>query len=612
MADEKIRIDIETSAETGPVEDYQDAYEALKSQVEEAREKLVELAATPDVGADTRKAAAEEVAKLEAALKKADAQLQKSTAEAKKNERATESATDAVDDHADALSRASKAAGDGAAVTQELTEKLSNLEAAEKKASEAEAKSADSAELVKIRRANQAQVLTSVAEKLGAISSRLSAAGQEVGEFDSELGTLISTVGEVGETASSVVTNAAAGFAVGGPWGAAIGALSGLITGTLSKAYGEMLEQLENQKVAQDRAKTSMDGLVQSYRELGAEAAGSQISRIQDRLNGELQTLRRQAAEIERIIGLEKRRSELDAQVADIQQKGRFEQLDREVRSGVRSPTEAAGIKAVEVTQAEVAEIRSKSVELTAEIEKLKRARSNTESEKKLILDAISTFQDLQAAAQEDVNNGTGNIKQLVEEYTNSSNQFVRDLATDAIENHAEAEALIELSLAKQKELEKKAFESNETSRDLTQQINGLGDLFEVESQGAEAKVAAVVANVTATQLDRFSQAAQGSVEEAFKDVDGVVAKLKSTGAEISATNQAGIAQLESIKKDNIADAEQILEIRSAVEKITRGNLANFQGINETFRGVERGLATIRSEQSRIIARIEQLAARSR
>ena len=291
MADEKIRIDIETSAETGPVEDYQDAYEALKSQVEEAREKLVELAATPDVGADTRKAAAEEVAELEEALKKADAQLQKSTAEAKKNERATESAADAVDDHAEALNRATQAADDGVATLEELTEWLEKKEAAEKKSAAATVKSGQAEDVTAIKRLQQGEFLERAAGGLGEVSVKLRQSAAEIGNFNNGLGNLLDDVGKVGEAASDVVGFAAKGFAVGGPWGAAIGGIAGLLKNTLGAALSDTLEAIKEQGEAEQRATDALKNHLKVLGEVNRERGSQLVDAYQDKLENQLRTL---------------------------------------------------------------------------------------------------------------------------------------------------------------------------------------------------------------------------------------------------------------------------------------------------------------------------------
>ena len=612
MSDEKIRIAIETAADTAPVEEYKAAYDALKAEVEAAREKLVELAATPDAGAEAREAAAEEVAKLEAALQKAETQLQRSTTATQRNETATEAATQATDDHADALNRAKTAADDGLATLEELTEWTERKREADEEATKAEEGSADSAELVKIRRTGQAQVLTTVAEKLGEVSERIKKSGAEISEYDAELGGLISTVGGFGETTSNVLSSAATGFAIAGPAGAAIGGFVGLIKGKLKDAYEGVVGQLDDKKEAQDRAKESLDKLVQSHRDLGEEAAGNKILSVQKRLESELGILRKQASEIEKIIGLEKRRAELDAEVEDIEQQGRFDQIDRDVKSGRKSAEVGAAEKAVELTQDRAAEIRERSNQVAADIDEQKRRLETAEESLALLSEAQSAFAELHAAAGDDLDQGSESFKELLRGLSESQNGYLSQFASVSIENQAEAEAILAESEEKQKELEEKVKKQNAEVEGIKAEIGDLENVFQVESAGAEKQISAIVKNEQARQAEKFTQAAESAVAENVKLAEEHIENIRSSGEELSTLQKAGNEQLQRILNDSIPDSEQLTQLRSALGKV-------FSRDRETRADILRGLQTTgvaldqqQRQLGQILVRLDQVAAASK
>ena len=662
MDDKEIRINVETSANTQPIEDYKAAYDSLLIELEAAREKLLELAATPDASTESREAAATAVTKLEEAVKKADAQVKKSTTETNKNERANDAATGAVNDHAAALDRAKQAGEEGLVTLKDLTEFLEKKEEAEIDAAKAERASADSAELVSNRRANQAQVLSTVGDRLGEISARLKTAATEISGFDKELGRSLQTVSELGSTASSVVSGAAAGFAAGGPIGAAVGGLTGVI-GSLFTTWTDGQKMVAE---ADAKAKTALNGYLDTLRETNNERGRESITRYQANLDGQLETLTRITSELENQASIERIRAQGQQTRASLGRDLDRAQISRDVENedltidqgralnlqiDIEAETEAFQLRLdllqegvdVERQKVETARAALLLLEQQKAVEQQKLAASETE------LDRLGTKA---AAAGEVIRSGaTGSIRQLAieavgdfEEETGRNEQIregIDDISGDIPAARAALNAAV---IAKRQTIQQFEAQSDEIRQtfDLVREgqqarvdefkgtaeaallspiSEGLKDAasqFEAAGSAATAelnKVAEIGAGI-AGQFEGLAAAAESDVAEGIQRgtqdlfspiIPKIDQEIAAAGVELSAQGVAARSRLQKLASDAIDDNLQRDEFVVQLEKLqTAANLKTGQLIalvEGTLRVTQTQAAQIRNLEEQLKTR---------
>lgn len=608
MADEDVRINIHSQADTTAIENYEREIESLKEELAAAREKMVELAESPEVSDEKVGEAVEEVKKLDKALKGAEANLKKATAAAGQNARATDQAADSTQRHAESLRRAERAAQDGVATLEELTEWLEKKEDAERKAAEAEK---DSAELTRIRRANQAQALAQLGNGITQIGARLRQEAREISAFDDELGQTLDSLGEVAEATGGVVDGAVTGFAIGGPIGAAVGGLAGLIKDKLLKEFNDMTEAIEKQARSADRYKTSINNLRQSLEDVGREAARDRLSKFQDRLNDELETIRQLNDEIDHNIRLQKIRNDSEQRVQAINRQAELDEIDRQVATGERTPGDGA------IAKAQIA-LRGQSEQADASLDPQRNEIAALQANQQALFEAwnaqgemIRQLSEATAEAQRLLNGSSDTSNDDLALFVESQSNLIKELGFSRIEDRAQFEEFVTLA---ESEIEKLENSSSKTATDL----ESIGNQIQRATEEFDT-LKSTRANELAAEMEREVARIRGEFEAQSKDIirpafETVRDELTAFGRQLSDGERESLAQLENIATNSEDDRTERSKFLEVLRQLTDGNFELYsRALRQANDGVialdqlRNKVQQLESRTSEVISRIDQL-----
>ena len=472
--------------------------------------------------------------------------------------------TKPVDDYAAAHERLEESFDDAKASIVDLQDNVQRLEEDQREAEKFAEKQAANQEARMNRRANQAQVLVQLAQGLAQASEKLKQSAEDIGKFDEELGSTIGTLADFGTTSSSVINNAAIGFAVGGPLGAAIGGLTGTVKG-LFDAWVDGQEVLAESHKRQQEA---VDGLTSSLELLGDEQAAGQISRFQLRLQGELKALQEVNEEIQHNLELQAIRENSDKKLRDIQLTTQTQQIGRDVRAGNKSKAEGA----VEIASLELEGLREqlfaplKNFEgnvanLTAEIDTL---------EDKLV--ALSKGSEevrkLGDAAQESLDSDLINeSSESMRELLTSSDSFIKEMGAEMIKTRAGLEAIRDRSEA----------EAERISEEFSSAVDQQADLKKNRDRALE-KMAEMEAGLTQqfeAKLDQKTKEVADTIEQGADNIFKAVIPLLKTGLDaadsvVSEEGKRALQRVEKMASDTTNDYLQIGQFAESVQTLQR------------------------------------------
>ncbi len=143
----------------------------------------------------------------------------------------------------------------------------------------------------------RAQMAVQLAQGINQIAESARRTAQEFKETDKEMSKTFENVATGLDSLSAGLSLAAQGFSVGGPFGAAIGGLVGLMTGPLKSAFSDMLESLANVKRAEKESEDATKQLGETRRKLAQQLREEGIEQI---YRGELKALGEVEAQLER------------------------------------------------------------------------------------------------------------------------------------------------------------------------------------------------------------------------------------------------------------------------------------------------------------------------
>jgi hypothetical protein len=190
--------------------------------------------------------AAEEVRKVDAAME----QLATATTKAEKSVLG-----DDLDARFDALKKRAEALRENTQATEEM--------------GQASEQAAD--RVSEIANRQQAEAIAQLGQAFGQVGSFLRETSAALAETDPELSKTLANAAEGLETLTSAATLAAQGFAAGGPLGAAIGAMAGLLLPSLKNALDEAVISMGEAAAAEQRA-ADLAAQLQVAQEMGADA----------------------------------------------------------------------------------------------------------------------------------------------------------------------------------------------------------------------------------------------------------------------------------------------------------------------------------------------------
>jgi hypothetical protein len=451
-------------------------------------------------------------------------------------------------------------------------------------------------------RANQAQVLGVIGDKIGQLGSRLVSIGRDIGEVDKELGKTIESMGRLGETTGSVVTGAAAGFAVGGPIGAALGGLAGVV----KSLYDTWLEGQKQVAEAQKKVTDATNDYREALIDLGEEQAQGNVSRFQQRLQNELNLLRDQNEEIKHQNELAKLREDSEKRIAATQRQIEIERIQFLLKRGEISDDQALS---------QITEIQANARRSTA---------SDATQNQDRRLAELQLAEDTQGAKIQAIQNGLNEIDQLKEGIQNFLNsqgeiqsvkelqevlaeapEIMRKFNVNLIKDKAEARKTLELFEGETLSLLKTRDEENAKRQEISQEIKFAREKREV------------ILDAEINEFKASNQAELQKIAQNFQEGNDFLKPLfedaKKRAGELGIQNSEQVQELlsvmEQVVTDNQDDRTQINLFRQKAlklnELIRQDNQTTIDGINKLLAARE----TDRSALQQVINRLSNLEA---
>lgn len=516
--------------------------------------------------------------------------------------RSTDQAADSTNRYAESLARARRATQDGVATLEELTEWLEKKEEAEEKAAEAEK---DRAELTRIRRASQAQALARLGRGIIEIGSILRREAAEISAFDEELGNTIESLADVTQATGSAVDGAVKGFAVGGPIGAAFGGLAGLIKNQLLKEFNAMAEALKKQAEAAKRYENAIDGLRKSLEDAGDEAARDRLSKFQERLSGELKTIRQLNDEIDHNIELQRIRRESQQRVADINLKAQLDELDRQVRDGNKSRKEVNLEKASLQAAAQQRQIEAQLAPLLDEIARVSADRDSQNESTEAIQGTIDRLRKVAEQAQEQGDNIQTLTDEDLEAFVRANEDLLKEFGFNLVKQKSSLQSFAELAQGRIEELREELGNSQEEAQQIEVSLVELRERFEARKQGIVDEFNAQAAR----EAERFSADLEADSRNLIRPIyEGIRDNIAKLGEEATEAQREALEAMEKLASDAIDDRKQRSEFNQLLRQLTKGNIELFQNSFQQMRESEQQLRNLANKVKQLNEDMREIA----
>ena len=451
-------------------------------------------------------------------------------------------------------------------------------------------------------RANQAQVLGVIGDKIGQLGGRLISMGRDIGEVDKELGKTIESMGQLGETAGGVIEGAAAGFAAGGPIGAALGGLVGVIKGV----YGTWLEGQKQVAEAQKKVTEATNDYRESLIELGEEQAQGNVSRFQQRLQNELNLLRDQNEEIKHQNELAKLREDSEKRIAATQRQIEIERIQFLLKKKEISDDQA---------RSQIAEIQANARSSTAssatqnqdrKLAELQFAEDAQGGKIQAIQDGINELDQIREGIIKflDSQGEIQSVKEL-QEVLAEAPEIMRKFNINLIKDKAEASKTLDLFESETLRLLNSRDEENAKRQEISKEIKFAREKREVilDTELSEFKAS------NQAELQKLTQNFQEGNDFLKPLFEDAKKRAEELGVQNSEQVQELLAAMEQVVTDNNDDKEQLNEFRQKAlklnELIRQDNQVTIDGINKLLTARE----TDRAALQQVINRLSSLEA---
>lgn len=194
----------------------------------------------------------------------------------------------------------------------------------------------------KISRVQQAQAVSQLASHVGKIGESFRKVADDVEGFDKELAATLRNAGQGLETVASGLSTVAMGFAVGGPLGAAAGALTVVIS-EVGKAWIESETASAKALQAQTLAlQKQFDAARETKQEIEARNEEISNAEVLTAINNATEAAREHTTELQRQVSLLREKRQLESEVLDAQDRTDLAQVDLDQELGNLTGPEAA------------------------------------------------------------------------------------------------------------------------------------------------------------------------------------------------------------------------------------------------------------------------------
>jgi hypothetical protein len=210
--------------------------------------------------------------------------------------------------------------------TQEASENTNNLDDA----------------MGKVARAQQAMAVVKLAEDAGKLAGRFREAADSVEDFDKDAAVALRDTARHIDDVSNSISSVAAGFAAGGPLGAALASL-GVMIKALSDKWQESeivaLKAAANEKAATEETETAFRNATTAAQE---RATALKDATVLAAMDAELKKAKDITAELQRQTNLAREKRALESEVLDARDRSNLEKVGLDEASGKITPDQAA------------------------------------------------------------------------------------------------------------------------------------------------------------------------------------------------------------------------------------------------------------------------------
>jgi hypothetical protein len=396
----------------------------------------------------------------------------------------------------------------------------------------------------KISRVQQAQAVSQLAVEVGKVGVVFQEVARDVEAFDAELAETLRNAGKGIETVSSGLSAVAMGFAVGGPIGAAAGALTVVIS-EVGKAW--IASETAAAKAAGTQTKLfheQQDAAREARQEIEAKNEAAANASVLVAIKSETEAAREYTSELQRQVALAREKRRLESEVLDAQDRSQLAQVDLDETTGKLSGAEAA--------------------EKRAEIEAASRKRARDERKRQAAEDAVA------AKAQADAE-------------SKAAQETARQAAELAAKKEEAASKTSELETFLEKEKPKmvRNKEGNFSPYDqrFLDQIND--EIKQAKQLLADLEKASAEANETAADASKKSEiSSRGAVDAAGRAVQTVQA--------VDAVQSEDDKRRSTIRANREAAAAKVAEQKAQRQRLQSDIEARENAIDATAQGSSR------------------------